>query len=230
MPRREATRRSAGGDRPPDGEDRVKTVLCYGDSNTYGADPAGGPRFGPDVRWTGVLARALGDGYRVIEEGLNGRTTRWDDAIEPGRNGLTTLRPILESHNPIDLVTVMLGTNDLKARFGLNASDIAQSAGDLGATARLFARDAAGNPATVLLMAPPPVATLGELDLMFAGALEKSRLFGEYYRRAAGWYGLEFFDAGGVIASSEQDGIHFDPDQHDKLGQALAGRIRGLIG
>lgn len=208
----------------------MKTVLCYGDSNTHGADPAGGARFGPDVRWTGVLARALGDGYRVIEEGLGGRTTRWDDPIEPGRNGLTTLRPILESHNPIDLVTVMLGTNDLKARFGLNASDIAQSAGDLGAIAKHFAVDADGKPATILLMAPPPLSTLSGLDLMFAGGEDKSRLFGEYYRRAAEWYDLEFFDAGRVIVSSELDGVHFDPDQHENLGRALAERIRGLIG
>jgi lysophospholipase L1-like esterase len=207
----------------------VKTVLCYGDSNTYGADPAGGPRFDPEVRWTGVLARTLGDEYRVIEEGLNGRTTRWDDAIEPGRNGLTTLQPILESHNPLDLVTIMLGTNDLKARFALNASDIAQSAAALGAMAKQYATTAAGHPATVLLMAPPPIAALSDYDLMFAGADEKSRGFAEYYRRAAGWHDLEFFDAGSVIVSSPHDGIHFDPDQHERLGLALAERVQALL-
>lgn len=208
----------------------MTTILCYGDSNTHGADPAGGARFGPDVRWPGVMSSTLGDDYRVIEEGLNGRTTRWDDPIELGRNGLTTLQPILESHNPIDLVTIMLGTNDLKARFGLNPSDIAQSAAELGVMARRFARRADGSPATVLLMAPPPIATLTGYDLMFAGADEKSRQFGEYYGRAARWYGLEFLDVGSVIVSSEKDGIHFDPDQHEKLGRAVAGKVRELIG
>ena len=84
------------------------------------------------MRWTGVLAARLGAEYRVIEEGLNGRTTRWDDPIEVGRNGLTYLRPCIESHQPLDLIVVMLGTNDLKRRFDLSASDIAQSAADAG--------------------------------------------------------------------------------------------------
>lgn len=207
-----------------------KNILCYGDSNTYGADPANPGRFGPEVRWTGVLARELGSGYHVIEEGLNGRTTRWDDQIEPGRNGLTTLQPIIESHNPIDLMTIMLGTNDLKARFGLNASDIAQSAGGLGQIAQRLARNAAGQPSRILLMAPPPTAKIGDYDLMFAGAHEKSRQFAEYYARSARWHGLDFLDAGSVIRSSDADGIHFDPDQHELFGKAVAAKIRALIG
>ena len=108
----------------------MKSILCYGDSNTWGYDPQTRSRFPHDVRWTGVLASSLGTGYRVVEEGLNGRTTRWDDPIEAGRNGLTFLQPCLESHLPLDLVIVMLGTNDLKQRFGLSASDIAQSAAE----------------------------------------------------------------------------------------------------
>jgi lysophospholipase L1-like esterase len=208
----------------------AKTVLCYGDSNTWGSDPATRRRFPADVRWTGVLADRLGDGYWVIEEGLNGRTTRWDDAIELGRNGLTTLRPCLESHNPLDLVIIMLGTNDLKRRFDLSASDIAQSAAELAAMARHFAHTEAGAPARVLLVAPPAVTTLTQYDQMFAGAHEKSRQFSHYYRLAAGWHDLPFFDAGAAIVSSETDGIHFDPDEHRKLGEALAAEVRCLIG
>jgi len=208
----------------------VKTVLCYGDSNTYGADPSHPGRFPIDVRWTGVLAKLLGKEYHVVEEGLNGRTTRWDDAIEPGRNGLTTLQPILESHNPIDLVTIMLGTNDLKARFNLNPSDIAQSAGALGQMAKAYAKRADGKPARVLLMAPPPTVEITDYDLMFTGAAEKSKLFGEYYRRSAKWYGLDFLDVGKIIVSSPADGIHFDPSEHRKLAEAMAEKVRKLIG
>lgn len=208
----------------------MKTVLCYGDSNTWGADPAGGVRFPPDVRWPGVLEAALGTGYKVIEEGLNGRTTRWDDPIELHRNGLTYLVPCLESHRPLDLVTIMLGTNDLKARFRLNASDIAQSAAGLAQIAERTARTATGEPAKVLLIAPPPVTTLSRLDLMFEGAVEKSRLFAEYYRRSAEWAGVPFFDAGAVIRSSDLDGIHFEAAEHRKLGEALAGRVREMLG
>ena len=106
-----------------------KTVLCYGDSNTWGYDPATQKRYPRNVRWAGVLRRALGNGYLVIEEGLNGRTTVWDDPIEGYKNGKEYLVPCLETHKPIDLVIIMLGTNDLKARFHVPACDIAAGAG-----------------------------------------------------------------------------------------------------
>ena len=208
----------------------MKTVLCYGDSNTWGADPAGGPRFGPEVRWTGVLQRELGEGYRVIEEGLNGRTTVWDDPIEPNRNGKSYHGPCLESHQPLDLVTIMLGTNDLKRRFGLSASDIAQGAAHLADIVRRTTGTAAGEPPAVLLIAPPVVTRLTDYDLMFEGAAEKSRQFAHYYRLTAGWAGVEFLDAGSVVTSSDLDGIHFAPDQHANLGRAVAEQVRRLIG
>src|SRR3954462_1773041 len=100
----------------------MKTIVCFGDSNTWGYDPASNGRFGPTNRWTGVLQTALGSDYRVIEEGLNGRTTTVDDPIHDHRNGRHYLPPCLESHAPFDLVTIMLGTNDLKARFNSSAS------------------------------------------------------------------------------------------------------------
>ncbi|MDF2759831.1 MAG: lipase [Thermomicrobiales bacterium] len=206
----------------------MKTVLCYGDSNTWGYDPATRTRFPPDVRWTGILASRLGAEYRVVEEGLNGRTTRWDDPIETGRNGLTYLRPCIESHQPLDVIVIMLGTNDLKSRFDLSASDIAQSAAALAEMAWRFAHAPDGSHAKVLFVAPPAISTLTELDQMFEGAREKSRQFSRYYRLAAGWYDLPFFDAGTVIVSSEKDGIHFDLEEHRKLGEALADEVRRL--
>jgi lysophospholipase L1-like esterase len=208
----------------------VKTVLCYGDSNTWGADPAGGPRFGWDDRWPGVMQRELGAGYRVIEEGLPGRNTRWDDPIERQKNGLTQLGPILESHMPLDLVIIMLGTNDLKRRYNLTASDIAQSAGDLGRTAQQIAKNAANDPSRILLVAPPPIAALTDYDLLFEGALDKSLKFSHYYALAAKWYKLDFFDAGSVITSSPVDGIHFEVAEHHKLGKAIASKVRETLG
>jgi lysophospholipase L1-like esterase len=207
-------------------ESAVRTVLCFGDSNTWGYDPASGDRFPPDVRWTGVMARTLGDGYRVIEEGLNGRTTRWDDPIEDGRNGLAYLAPCLESHSPLDMVLIMLGTNDLKRRFNLSASDIAESAGTLAGVARQAARNADGQAPHVLLIAPPAITTLTDFDEMFEGAEPKSRLFSRYYRTVAGWHGVSFFDAGSVIESSPLDGIHFEADAHRILGEALANEVQ----
>ena len=94
----------------------MKHILCYGDSNTFGTDPIHGGRHPDDVRWTGVLQKLLGSDYRVIEEGCGGRTTVFEDEISYGRNGLKMLIPIIASHNPLDLIVVMLGTNDLKKR------------------------------------------------------------------------------------------------------------------
>jgi lysophospholipase L1-like esterase len=95
------------------------TVLCFGDSNTNGisGDDENYVRLPAAVRWTGRLQRLLGDGYYVIEEGLNGRTTDLDYANRPGCNGRTYFGPCLQSHHPLDVVVIMLGTNDLKAEF-----------------------------------------------------------------------------------------------------------------
>ena len=109
----------------------MKTILCYGDSNTWGYDPVSADRHPYERRWTTVLQRVLGEDYLVIPEGLNGRTTVWDDPIELHKSGSTYLPPCLESHKPVDLVVIMLGTNDLKMRFGLPAVDIAAGAGVL---------------------------------------------------------------------------------------------------
>lgn len=207
----------------------MATILCYGDSNTWGSDPASRRRFGPEVRWPGVLAATLGAAYRVIEEGLSGRTTVRDDPIESNRNGRTYLTPCLESHQPLDLVIIMLGTNDLKARFDASASDIAQGAGELGQMVHRIARTEDDRPARVLLVAPPPAVNLSGYDQMFAGAEEKSRQFAHYYALAAEWYDCAFFDAGSVAVSSPLDGIHLEAPEHRKLGEALATEVQRLL-
>ncbi|QIN78585.1 hydrolase [Rubrobacter marinus] len=207
----------------------MKTILCYGDSNTWGYDPATGERFGPGARWPGVLARELGDGYAVIEEGLNGRTTVWDDPIDPHRNGREYLVPCLESHAPLDLVAIALGVNDLKARLALSASDIADGAGALVETAQKSATGPDGGPPAVLLVAPPPVGDLGEADEMFEGALEKSRRFSLHYRRVADKYGCGLLDLAGIVSASALDGVHFEASEHAKIGREAASRVKDLL-
>ncbi len=208
----------------------MKTIVCYGDSNTWGADPVTHGRFAPDVRWTGVLQQELGAGYQVIEEGLGGRTTTVDDPIHPYRNGREYLLPCLESHQPFDLITIMLGTNDLKQRLNRSASDIAESAARLAVMARRTQSGIDGGPPLVLLMAPPVVTKLTALDEMFTGAVEKSRRFAAHYRQFADRQpGVTFFDAGAVITSSDVDGIHFEAAEHGKLGRAVAVAIRDLL-
>lgn len=208
----------------------MKTVLCYGDSNTWGSDPETGERFGPGVRWPGVLAHELGDGFRVIEEGLGGRTTVWDDPIEGAhKNGRSYIRACLESHRPLDLVTIMLGTNDLKARFAVSPSDIAQGAATLAEATLKSGCGPGGGAPLVLLISPPQVGRLTEMAEMFEGSEEKSARFAWHYRRFAWQYGCGFLDAAGVIVSSDIDGIHLEAGEHRKLGGAAAVRVREML-
>ncbi len=207
----------------------TRTIVCYGDSNTWGYNPATGERFPADVRWAGVLRRALGDGYVVIEEGLNGRTTVWDDPVTEYRNGKDYLVPCLDSHHPVDLVAIMLGTNDLKARFGLRPSDIAEAAGLLAEVALHSGMGPNGSAPRVLLLAPPAVIKLTDFSGVFEGAIEKSRELGQYYRLVAKWKGCACLDTAQLIQSSPLDGIHFEADQHAALGHAVATEVRRLL-
>jgi lysophospholipase L1-like esterase len=207
----------------------VKTILCYGDSNTWGFDPATGERFAPDARWTGVLGALLGDGYAVIEEGLNGRTTVRDDPVEEHKNGRDYLRPCLASHKPLDLVVIALGVNDLKARFSASASDVADGAGALVEIAAKSGAGPDGRPPAVLLVAPPAVGPLAELAEMFDGARAKSRSFPQQYRRISEKHRCELLDASEVVVSSSLDGIHLEKEEHAKLGEAVAAKAREIL-
>jgi lysophospholipase L1-like esterase len=208
----------------------VRTVLCYGDSNTWGYDPRTQGRYPRDVHWPGVLRRELGEDYLVVEEGLNGRTTVWDDPIEGYKNGKSYLIPCLETHKPIDLVVIMLGTNDLKMRFSVSAFDIANGAGVLVDVVQKSAAGPGDRAPQVLLVAPPPVGHLSDFAEMFEGAGPKSTRFAAHYCRVAQERGCAFLDTSGWIVSSDLDGIHFEADQHEKLGLAVAGKVRALLG
>ncbi len=207
----------------------ARTIVCYGDSNTWGYDPVTKGRFPSKVRWPGVLRHTLGEAYHVVEEGLNGRTTVWDDPVSDYRNGRPYLLPCLESHHPVDLVTILLGTNDLKARFRLRPPDIAEGAGllvELALRSRMGPNDSTP---VVLLLAPPVVVQLTEFAGMFEEATEKSRQLGHYYELVTRWKGCAFLDTAPIIMSSPLDGIHFEADQHEKLGHAVAAEVRRLL-
>jgi lysophospholipase L1-like esterase len=210
----------------------VRTILCYGDSNTWGCIPLVGQeptrRFPPDERWPGVLRRELGDGYRVVEEGLNGRTTVWDDALEPHRNGRDLLLPTLLGHHPIDLVTVMLGTNDLKRRIGVSAAEIAEGAGQLVDIIRTSTYGPAEGAPDVLLIAPPPLGRLGQFADEFEGALEKSRQLAGRFKEVADARSCAFLDAAAHVTASEADGIHLDHEAHAALGGAVARVVQAI--
>jgi len=208
---------------------KMKTILCFGDSNTWGYNPVSSGRYPRDKRWTGVLRNELGNEYEIIEEGLNGRTTVWEDPIEGDKNGKRQLPLCLESHKPLDLVILMLGTNDLKKRFSVSAFDIANSVGVLVDIVKKSMTGINSSSPKVLLIAPPPTAKLTDFAEMFEGADEKSKKFSEYYKRVAKEHDCEFFDASEIIVSSNLDGIHFEEIEHHKLGKAVANIVKKLL-
>lgn len=212
---------------------RMRSVLCYGDSNTYGQTSADRPadRFGPTERWPRLMSNHLGKQWLVIEEGLSGRTTVSDDPIEGAyRNGRTYLTPCLLSHRPLDAIILMLGTNDLKIRFNKPASEIAMGVRALIEDIATTDAGHDGRMPEVLLVSPPPVLKdLRGWEPVFAGAHEKSKDLAQEYEKVADALEVHFFDAGGVVTSGTDDGFHLDLAGHSKLGEALAAQIE-LIG
>jgi len=212
----------------------LKNILCYGDSNTWGAQPVlklGSPnRYPLAVRWTTVMQNQLGSDYHVIAEGLNGRTSAFDDEIEgEHKNGKRYLFPCLESHMPLDLVIIMLGTNDLKSRFSLTAWDISCGAASLVSMINNPSKPFYGGTPKTLLVAPAP---LGELNLLadhYAGGTEKSLQFADCFEKAANNSGSSFLDAGKIVTSSDGDGVHYDEDQLHPLGVAMTEKVREIL-
>ncbi|MEM7372965.1 MAG: SGNH/GDSL hydrolase family protein [Bacteroidota bacterium] len=206
----------------------MKTILCYGDSNTWGYIPGTAERYGRNIRWPKVMQQHLGAGYEVIEEALNGRTTVHEDFLEEGRNGITYLTPCLISHAPIDLVILKLGVNDLKHRFSVPASDIADGVRKL--SWKILKSDSGPNhqPPKLLIVTPPPMGKLSQFADMFEGGPEKSRQFSRHYQAVADELGCAYLDAGAHVVSSDVDGIHWEADQHVKLGGIMAEKVKQL--
>jgi lysophospholipase L1-like esterase len=205
----------------------MKTIVCFGDSNTWGVDPLQGPRFDMRQRWLGVLRNALDAEYWVVEEGMGGI---YDDPVEGFQCGRNYLIPCLQSHTPVELAIIMLGTNDLKKRFSLPACDIAKGAGILVDLVHKANYPRGYQAPQVLLIAPPPIMEVGRFKEIFAGGAEKSLKFGIYYADIVATFGCHFIDAGKIIHSSPDDGIHFDPAEHAKLGKAVAEKVKEIFG
>jgi lysophospholipase L1-like esterase len=201
----------------------TRTVLCFGDSNTYGSIPGeAGGRYGPDIRWPCVLARELGGGWNVVEEGLPGRTTVFDDPISAHRRGADYLPPCLASHAPLDLVVIFLGTNDLKARLAVGADDIAAGVSVLAQAALASGSGSGGTSPRVLLLGLPGLGA--GLSSEFAGAEEKAAELPGYLAEQASLLGVDLLELAEVTYSA-LDGIHLDAAGHAALGEIVARRI-----
>jgi lysophospholipase L1-like esterase len=206
----------------------MRSILCYGDSNTWGYDPETGERFGRDGRWPGVLRARVGADVEVIEEGLSGRTSAYNDPLDSNLNGLTFFPVCLATHLPLDVVALFLGTNDLFLPGGFTAQFAAQG---VGALVDVVARSTAGrdgDPPKCLVVVPPPFAPLGELEPWSPHGVAESERFSEAFQRMAKEHPCRLLDLRGVVESSPVDGIHFDMPGHAAIGAAVADALTEL--
>lgn len=210
-----------------------KHIVCLGDSNTHGycADPNdcadGGIRFNEDERWTCLLQKMLGDGYLVTEEGLSGRTTAFVDECHESMDALSVAYPILKSHEVVDLLIIMLGTNDTKERLGMNAPCI--SLGMERLVRKCMSVDCWGDHGpNILIVCPPPIGEKHHDIYMGAGCAAKSRELAEHYALKAAQTGCHFMDANGC-EFNEIDYMHLTRKGHAQLAERLAALVPGII-
>ncbi|AEH87231.1 SGNH/GDSL hydrolase family protein [Mesorhizobium opportunistum] len=214
-----------------------KNIMCYGDSLTWGWVPVkeGSPthRYPFEQRWTGVMAAALGAGYYIIEEGLSARTTCLDDPNDPRLNGANYLPSAIASHMPLDLVIVMLGTNDTKSYFRRTPYEIANGMAKLVGQI-LTSAGGIGTPypaPKALVIAPPPLTPMPDpwFEGMFGGGHEKSRDLAKQYKAMANFMKIDFLNAGDFVTTDGVDGIHFTAANNADLGLAVAGKVKSIL-
>jgi lysophospholipase L1-like esterase len=208
----------------------MKTILCYGDSITWGYDPKDGSRFPPDQRWPGILQDAISPRARVVEEALNSRTVATDDPVRPNRNGLAMLPPLLEAHAPLDIVILMLGTNDCAPCYRLTAGEIAFGCVGLIRAVKASLSGPGESQPKIVLVSPPLLGDLDpELALFYGGGEEVSRQLAQAYGIIAHAFGCTFLDAAEVVEASKTDGVHLDPPEQRKLALALKDIVEPML-
>ncbi len=212
----------------------IKTVLCYGDSLTWGFDAENLGRHAFEDRWSSVLQKALGTDVNVIAEGLNGRTTAYDDHLaDCDRNGARILPTLLHSHAPLDLVIIMLGTNDLKRGIGSgNAVGAVKGVERLINLVRSHVWSFDDEQPEILIVSAPHICETGNemFAAMFIDAVEESQMMGSLYRDLADEKGCGFFDAASVAVTTPVDGVHLDAENTRAIGRGLEPVVRMMLG
>jgi len=204
----------------------MQTILCFGDSNTWGYNPVDGSRFDFATRWPGVVQQILGsEEYRIIEEGLNGRTTVHNETERPIRSGRDILPVLLETHRPLDWVIIMLGTNDLKTHFHSSAEQIAANVGVL-CDEVMQNPHLETHPPQLLVCAPTSAnESSDQLPEWFVGAFESARDLPRLIEREAHHRGALFLDVAGLLDHDFSDSLHWMPAQHRAVGEAISAVI-----
>lgn len=211
-----------------------KRILCFGDSLTWGYNPQNHSRFDDDTRWTGVLQSLLGNDYLVIEEGQNGRTIALDDVTTGEKNGSCYIIPCIESQSPLDMIIIMLGTNDLKAHFHMKPGDVAGEMELL--LKRIISHNSFGGnkDCRIILMSPPHLGdNLDESWLAeyydCGSAIEYSKELSKWYRRLAKVYNCQFLDTADFVQASKIDACHMNGENHIKLGTKVAEIVKSIF-
>ncbi|WP_211826067.1 SGNH/GDSL hydrolase family protein [Kistimonas asteriae] len=208
----------------------MKTILCYGDSITWGYIPGTAARYPLHQRWPSVLQATLGHDYHVIAEGLTGRYTMHEDPFRVGRNGAELLQPIMETHSPIDLLILFLGTNDVLHHQELTAYDAAQGVAFLTRSAQCSPTGPAGAAPKVMIISPPRIHALShELLQQCHGDISQSESFGKHFRAVATQHHCLFLDAAEIVEPSPLDGVHLDEHALATLGVAIANKVRSVV-
>lgn len=201
-----------------------KRILCFGDSNTWGYDAITGGRFDDNTRWTGILSKELKENYTIIEEGLNGRTTVFDDPLNEGLNSIKYIYPCLMSHKPIDTLIIMLGTNDVKERFSATPKNIADGLTRLiiKAKSTLVWREKID----ILIISPILIKSeyynTPVLEEMGCKCSEKSCELSKFYKEVAKVLECDFMDAKDYADVNTVDYMHINEKGHKELGMAIA--------
>lgn len=211
----------------------MKTILCYGDSLTWGFDATNMTRHAYEDRWPSVLQAELGDGYRIVAEGLNGRTTAFDDHVTGAdRNGARILPTMLTTHAPLDLVIIMLGSNDMKPFICGHVIGSKQGMERMVDIVRGHDYPVDQPAPAIILVAPPPLCKADKPDYsaMYDASVEESKKLAGFYRLLAETTGCTFFDAGSVASTGSIDGVHLDAENTRAIGRALAPLVSGLLG
>ena len=211
-----------------------KRIICFGDSNTWGYNPINGSRYDENTRWPMVLQKLLGDEYQIIEEGQNGRTIANADPWEWGcKCGMDYIIPMVESQKPFDILIIMLGSNDLKAKFHLPAGDIAGSLQNMLMKTKSFLQYQCGIQPKILIVSPPYLGD-GLASSTFAPffdvdtVIENSKQLARWYELVAKQFDCEFMDAAAFCRAGEADSLHLMEDGHRQLAEAIYEKIREM--
>jgi lysophospholipase L1-like esterase len=206
-------------------------VLCYGDSNTYGAIPTTHERRPTDKRWTGILQNKLGNNFEIIEEGLSARTIDIDDPKHKGKNGLEYIFPCLASHYPINIIILMLGTNDLKYRFNKTSQDVANGIQKILNEILESAKEEETKLPKIILVCPPVISEAVKENQgkdKFENAEEKSKLLPILYKEIAIKNKIFFVNLQDKIKFSNSDGLHYDLESHEIIANIFEKEILKL--